>query len=139
MGPGSEESRNAVVNDGLVVFLYVGDLERSSAFYGGQLGLPLVLEQAHCRIYKVSDGGFVGVCLSGDRPTTPEGVIVTLVRDDVDEFCRELEERGVELEQTPAANDRFAIYHAFLRDPDGYLIEIQRFDNPTWSEPQSGR
>ena len=24
------------------------------------------------------------------------------------------------------------IYHCFLRDPNGYLIEIQRFLNPAW-------
>ncbi len=122
------------MNDALVVFIYVEDLDRSSAFYGDSLELPLVLEQAHCRIYRVSAGAFVGICESGDRPTTPEGVIITLVRDDVDGFCERLIERGIELEQLPAHNDRFAIYHAFLRDPDGYLIEIQRFDDPEWAD-----
>ena len=24
------------------------------------------------------------------------------------------------------------IYHFFLRDPDGYLIEVQRFLDPAW-------
>lgn len=123
------------MNDALVLFIYVEDLERSSTFYGDSLELPLVLEQAHCRIYKVSAGAFVGICQSGDRPTTPEGVIVTLVRDDVDAFCERLIERGIELEQAPAHNERFAIYHAFLRDPDGYLVEIQRFDDRGWAEP----
>ena len=123
------------MNDALVVFIYVDDLDRSTAFYEGALELPLVLEQAHCRIYRVSPGGFVGICRSGDRPTTPEGVIVTLVRDDVDEFCARLVEHGIALEQPPAPNERFAIYHAFLRDPDGYLVEIQRFDDPGWGEP----
>jgi catechol 2,3-dioxygenase-like lactoylglutathione lyase family enzyme len=123
------------VNDALVVFIYVEDLDRSSAFYGDALGLPMVLEQAHCRIYQASATGFVGVCRSGDRPTTPAGVIVTLVRDDVDEFCDRLIAAGIELEQAPAPSERFAIYHAFLRDPDGYLVEIQRFDDPVWAEP----
>ena len=123
------------LNDALVVFVYVDDLDRSSAFYHGVLGLPLVLEQAHCRLYKVAEGGFVGICQSGDRPTTPDGVVVTLVRDDVDEFCARLVERGIELEQPPTKNERFAIYNAFLRDPDGHLIEVQRFDDPRWGEP----
>jgi catechol 2,3-dioxygenase-like lactoylglutathione lyase family enzyme len=123
------------VNDALVIFIYVEDLDRSSTFYGEGLELPLVLEQAHCRIYRVSKGGFVGICRSGDRPATPEGVTITLVRDDVDEFCVRLVSRGIELEQSPSHNERFAIYHAFVRDPDGYLIEIQRFDDPDWAEP----
>jgi catechol 2,3-dioxygenase-like lactoylglutathione lyase family enzyme len=123
------------MNDALVLFIYVADLDHASAFYGETLELPLVLEQAHCRIYQVSTAGFVGVCQSGDRPTTPQGVIVTLVRDDVDEFCERLVAKGIALEQSPAHNDRFAIYHAFLRDPDGYLIEIQRFDDAEWAQP----
>lgn len=123
------------MNDALVVFIYVDDLDRAAAFYGATLELPLVLEQAHCRIYRVAATGFVGICRRGDRPATPEGVIVTLVRDDVDEFCNRLVARGIRLEQAPAHNDRFAIYHAFLRDPDGYLIEIQRFDDSEWAGP----
>lgn len=125
------------LSDALVVFLYADDIDRSSEFYHDVLGLPLVLEQAHCRLYKVSEGGYVGVCASGDRPTTPDGIVVTLVRDDVHEFCAGLVERGIELEQPPAQNERFAIYNAFLRDPDGHLVEIQRFDDRAWSEPIS--
>jgi catechol 2,3-dioxygenase-like lactoylglutathione lyase family enzyme len=121
------------MNEALITFIYVDDLERSHRFYGEELALPLVLEQAHCRIYRVSAAGFIGVCASGDRPTTPQGVIITLVRDDVDAYCAELAARGVELEKPPTANERFAIYHAFLRDPDGYLIEVQRFDDPHWA------
>ena len=122
-------------NDALVVFLYVDDLERSSRFYGELLGLPLVLDQGSCRLFEVATGGYLGVCGSGDRPTTPDGVIVTIVREDVDGFCAELVARGVQLEDGPKTNERFAIYHAFLRDPDGYLVEIQRFGAPDWSEP----
>ena len=127
------------MNDALVVFVYVDDLDRSSRFYGKGLGLPLVLEQAHCRIYRVAGSGFIGVCQSDDRPTTPEGVVLTLVRDDVDGLCSRLVEHGIELEQPPQANDRFRIYHAFVRDPDGHMVEIQRFDDPDWSQPLEDR
>lgn len=33
-------------------------------------------------------------------------------------------------------NPRYAIYHCFLRDPSGYLIEIQRFEDPRWAPPR---
>ena len=125
------------MNDALITFVYVDDLDRSDAFYRHGLGLELVTEQPVCRIYRVTDSGFLGVC-AHDRPVTPEGVIITLVRDDVEDFCAALGARGVELEQPPAHSDRFGITHAFLRDPDGYLVEIQRFDDPTWSEPLGG-
>jgi catechol 2,3-dioxygenase-like lactoylglutathione lyase family enzyme len=40
--------------------------------------------------------------------------------------------RGVAIEKPPAANPEFEIYHFFFRDPNGYLLEIQRFDDPRW-------
>ena len=122
------------MHDALVTFLYVSDLDRSDAFYRGALGLEVVTEQPVCRIYRVAAGGFLGVCVH-DRPVSPEGIIVTLVRDDVDAYCAELAERGVEFEKPPTHNERFGIYQAFIRDPDGYLVEIQRFDDPDWSAP----
>ena len=34
---------------------------------------------------------------------------------------------GVRVEQAPARNERFGIYNALVRDPDGYLVELQTF------------
>jgi hypothetical protein len=47
-----------------------------------------------------------------------------------------LKARGVALEAPPATKETFNIYHFFLRNPDGYLIEVQRFLDPAW--PASG-
>lgn len=54
----------------------------------------------------------------------------TLVTRKVDEWHRHLEEKGITIEQPPTHNPRYNIYHLFLRDPNGYLIEIQRFNHP---------
>ena len=118
--------------DGLVTFLPVADIERAGGFYRDVLGLDLVVDQGVCRIYRVSTDGFLGVCehLEGGRR---DGVIVTLVTDDVDGWCAQIEERGGVLESQPEANERFGIYHAFLRDPDGNRLEIQRFDDQRWA------
>ena len=32
----------------------------------------------------------------------------------------------------PVMNATYNIYHFFMRDPDGYLVEIQRFLDPNW-------
>lgn len=120
--------------DAFITFVYVNDLDRSDDFYRRVLGLTLVTEQAVCRIYRASGSGYLGICAQ-DRPTTPDGLILTLVRDDVEGFCTDLEAAGAVFEQAPQHNDRFGITHAFLRDPDGHLIEIQRFDDPAWSDP----
>jgi catechol 2,3-dioxygenase-like lactoylglutathione lyase family enzyme len=120
------------MNDALITFIYVDDLRRSDDFYRRDLGLTPVTDQTVCRIYRISGSGFLGVCTT-DRPVTPEGLIITLVRQDVEAFCERLVANGVVLEQSPTHNPRFGITHAFLRDPDGHLIEIQRFDDPDWS------
>jgi catechol 2,3-dioxygenase-like lactoylglutathione lyase family enzyme len=114
-----------------ITFLYVEDLERSDRFYSGLLGLPLVVDQGGCRVFRVAGEAYLGVC---ERPgrSQPDGLIVTLVSDDVDGWHRRLAAAGVLVEQAPADNDTYRLYHAFYRDPDGYLVEIQRFWDPDW-------
>jgi catechol 2,3-dioxygenase-like lactoylglutathione lyase family enzyme len=38
----------------------------------------------------------------------------------------------------PAFNADFRIYHCFFPDPNGYLLEIQRFDDPAWRADDAG-
>ena len=122
-----------------VTFLYVKDLEISERFYGGVLGLELVLNQGLARIYRIGSGNaFLGICLSSavqqapppDR--APLGVIVTFMTNDVDGAYAALRAKGVPFEKTPAINTTYNIYNCFFRDPDGYLLEIQNFLSPDW-------
>lgn len=122
------------VFEGLVTFCYVADLGRTARFYEDVLGLTLALDQGPCRIYRVRERAYVGFCTRDDAPR-PDGVILTFVTPDVDRVCAELEARGAALEGRPKVNEAFCIYHAFLRDPDGYLLEIQRFEDPSWPGP----
>lgn len=124
--------------DQQVTFLYTRDLDAASAFYGDTLGLSLVLDQGACRIYQASPDGFVGVCTCSEtRPSSPEGVIVTLVTQDVDGWYERLKEKGVPFDTPPLDNPKFNIRHCFLRDPDGYQIEIQCFRDSAWPKPTS--
>ncbi|WP_334780974.1 VOC family protein [Nostoc sp.] len=50
------------------------------------------------------------------------------IEQQVDEWFEYLRERSVEFEKPPTLNEKYNIYHCFLRDPSGYLIEIQRFE-----------
>lgn len=113
--------------DSQITFLYVEDLERSAAFYGELLGLELVRDQGACLIYRVTPSAYIGVC--SHRPPEPGGVILTLVADDVDRWAARLAEAGIDIDG-PHANERFELYHCFVSDPDGHLVEIQRFDQP---------
>jgi catechol 2,3-dioxygenase-like lactoylglutathione lyase family enzyme len=122
--------------DQLVMFLYTRDLDKSAAFYNETLELPLVLDQGGCRIYQTSPEGFLGVCrCSEERPSNPGGVIVTLVTDDVDGWYERLKAKGIAFDTAPAEKAEYNIYHCFLRDPDGYQIEIQSFRDPAWPRP----
>jgi catechol 2,3-dioxygenase-like lactoylglutathione lyase family enzyme len=117
--------------DQQVVFLPTSDLERADHFYRELLGLRLVLDQGVCRIYRTGPHAFVGVCqhLAADSAA---GVIVTLVSDDVDGWYQRLLAAGVSIDEPPTRNQKFGIYHVFVHDPDGNVLEIQRFEDPTW-------
>lgn len=117
--------------DACISFLRVRDLAVTAHFYEQVLGLDLALDQGRCRIYRVSADGYLGFC-QGEAPAVKEGIILTLVTGDVDAFHRRWSENGVQFEKAPAFNPEFRIYHCFLRDPDGYLLEVQRFEDAAW-------
>jgi catechol 2,3-dioxygenase-like lactoylglutathione lyase family enzyme len=117
--------------DALITFLPVADLERTHAFYNGVLGLPLALDQGSCRIYRVAGGGFVGFCAKDGAGAVP-GIIVTLVTDDVDAWHARVTEAGLETDGAPRLNPQYDIYHFYTTDPDGWAVEVQRFEDPRW-------
>lgn len=122
-----------------VTFLYTADMDRAKAFYEGVLDLACVLVQrGGCRIYRTGRDSFLGICTAREgRATEPRGVILCLVDQDVEGWADRLKARGAVLEKEPTRNPDFAITHLFLRDPDGYLIEIQRFEDPDWPGPNA--
>jgi len=122
-----------VIFDSHITFLSTIDLETTARFYENKLGLNLTLDQGLCRIYKVAGESYLGFCQNDKLPPTA-GMIITLVADDVDSFCDQLIEKGVVPEKHPVFNPDYNIYHAFFRDPNGYLIEVQRFEDPRWND-----
>jgi hypothetical protein len=40
----------------------------------------------------------------------------------------------VEIETSPRHNPQYQIYQMFLRDPNGYRVEVQRFEDPRWQD-----
>ena len=118
-----------------ITFLDTDDLARTADFYERILGLRLARDQGACRIYHVCGGAYLGFCRRGDAsPVAPRGAaavaVLTLITDQVDEWCARLEAQGVEIVKPPADNPPYRIYNAFARDPNGYLVEIQRFWEP---------
>ena len=120
------------VFDAQITFCSTRSLAETARFYEEALGLPLALDQGACRIYRVTDRAFIGFC-EHLEPARNAGIILTLVTDDVDGWHARLAAQDVVFEKAPALNPRFKIYNCFLRDPNGYLIEIQRFEDPRWT------
>ena len=114
-----------------VCFFHTADLSATDAFYRDVLGLPLTLDQGACRIYQVAPTGFIGFC-THRNPASTDGIIITLVTTDVEARYASLVARGVVFEKPLTFNAKFNITQAFLRDPNGYLVEIQRFEDPAW-------
>jgi catechol 2,3-dioxygenase-like lactoylglutathione lyase family enzyme len=110
-----------------ITFIYVSELDRSASFYGHLLDLELVRDQGACLIYRVAGDAYIGVC--DHRVAEPGGVILTLVTDEVDHWADRLKAAGYTVDG-PSTSERFALYHCFVHDPDGHLVEIQRFDDP---------
>jgi len=118
--------------DAQITFCYTQDLAATAQFYEEIMSLPLMLNQGTCRIYRVAREAYLGFCQRTDAGR-PDGVILTLVTDDVDGWHRRLTAQGVPCEKAPVFNPTYKIYQAFFRDPNGYLIEIQRFEDPRWN------
>ncbi len=119
-----------------VNFYYTRDLPKTAEFWEELVGLPLVLDQGTCRIYRVSRDGYLGFCERSGQVVDAADAIVTLVTEKVDEVVDKLKGKGLQFEKDPCFNPTYNIYHAFFRDPNGLLIEVQRFEDPRW--PKTG-
>lgn len=118
--------------DEQITFLSVGDLAASIRFYNGLLGLQLVLDQDDCRIFRVTSTSYIGICAREDRVPRND-VMITLVTDRVDDTHEVLTAAGVPCDKPPQKYTKYNLYHAFYRDPDGHIIEIQQFLDPDWA------
>lgn len=115
-----------------ITWLYVADLEKSRTFYAEALGLAVILEQSSCCILQVSSTAYVGLCERPPPRETP-GLLLCFVVPDVSKAAARMLEAGAVLDTPPQHNPTYAITHAFLRDPDGHRLEVQRFDDPMWN------
>jgi len=115
-----------------ITFLYTSNLVETARFYEDILDLKLALDQGSCRIYATAAHAYLGICERANAKIDSSAVIFTLVTQDVDGWYEKLREKDIGFEKPPELNTRYQIYHCFLRDPNGYLIEIQRFEDPRW-------
>jgi catechol 2,3-dioxygenase-like lactoylglutathione lyase family enzyme len=116
----------------LVGFVGVSDLDRTHAFYGGVLGLPLVESSGFANVYDA--GGTPLRVTRVDEPAAAGYTVLGWAVSDIAGTIGALEERGVAFERFPgmeqdengawAAPDGSRI--AWFRDPDGNILSLQQ-------------
>jgi len=116
--------------DKQITFLHAENMVENKKFYSEILGLELIRDQGSCLIFQVTNSAYLGFCEHIEPIAPGRKIILTLVTNDVDSLYMDLVGKNVEIVEPPKANPKFQIYHFFIKDPDGYWVEIQRFDNP---------
>jgi len=125
---------------GTITFIYSQSTDESRRFYAEGLGLPVRSDKGAVVFYALpGDAASLGVVRQGlSAASTPpcsakaagrDTVMLCLLTESVDTVLRRAGALGhsVQVVQEPRINQAFGIYNALLRDPDGYLVELQQF------------
>jgi catechol 2,3-dioxygenase-like lactoylglutathione lyase family enzyme len=106
-----------------IVFLSTERLREIIEFYTSRLGMKVWLVQEDCTILQY-DNMMIGFCQRDHADT--EGII-TFWYDTKGEVDAKYSELGDVAEGSPCENEKYRIYHFFLRDPEGRALEVQKF------------
>jgi predicted enzyme related to lactoylglutathione lyase len=116
--------------NGLITFFYYDNLERAAQFYEEIMGFELTIDQGWAKIFKVAENAFMG-CVDGDigyhKPSPDKPVMLTVIANDPDAWYQHFKKHGIETLNTPQDNDELNVRMFLLKDPEGYIIEIQKF------------
>ena len=116
----------------LITFLTTDKFDETKSFLEDILEFPLTLDQAHCRIYKISPGAFVGICRCDEPMPEAKRVTISIQTHDVDGWYQKITREGLATDGTPRWNERYGIYHFFTWDPNGFSYEFQEFRIEGW-------
>jgi catechol 2,3-dioxygenase-like lactoylglutathione lyase family enzyme len=116
-----------------ITFLYYKDLTAAQHFYEEIMGFELAEDQGWAKIYRVSGNAFVGLVdetRGSLKVQENSAVMLTLVSDDVRGWYEYLREKDVEFVREFGISEEIQIEYFFIRDPGGYIIEIEKFLKP---------
>jgi len=115
---------------GLVTFFYYKDLNRAADFYQRVMGFKLVQDQRWAKLFQVAENAYMG-CVDGNvgyhKPSDAKPVMLTVVVEDPDAWYRHFQSLGVETINEPHDDKELNLRIFLLRDPEGYVIEMQKF------------
>ncbi|MBN2334556.1 VOC family protein [Candidatus Bathyarchaeota archaeon] len=118
---------------GLLTFFYYKDLAAAAKFYEEVMGFKLVQDQRWAKIFMAAENSYMG-CVDGNvgyhKPSDDKPVMLTVVVDDPDAWYTHFKRHGVETLSEPHDDEELKLRIFLLRDPEGYVIEIQKFLEP---------
>ena len=104
----------------------VHDIPRATAFYRYVLGIPFLFDAPNLAFFQCGEVRLMLTLPSAPELDHPASPIYYRV-DDIHAAYDGLRERGVTFEREPQAahrTDRFELWLAFFRDPDGNLLAL---------------
>ena len=112
----------------LITFIYYRDLQKGIDFYENFLGFPMEIDQGFCKIYRISEAGYIGIVdetkgMHNWNEIKP--VQLCLRVPDVEAFYAYCKEADVEGLSEMFVNQEIKIKAFVFNDPEGYQIEIQ--------------
>ena len=114
--------------DKMITFLYYKDLEKGIDFYQNVLGFSMIIDQGWCKIYQISDSGYLGIVdeAKGMQNWHKDKTVQICIRvPEVApwyEYCRELAPPNL---SEMFISDELKIKAFVFDDPEGYQIEFQ--------------
>lgn len=115
-------------SDLLIAFIYYKKLQKGIDFYQNTLGFTLAIDQGWCKIYQISESGYLGIVDEerGMQNWHADKTVQICIR--VPEvmpwydYCSDLALPNL---RGPFVNDALKIKAFVFDDPEGYQVEFQ--------------
>lgn len=108
-----------------IIFFKTKELNKIRRFYIERIGMEIWLEQADCVIFKHGNL-LLGFCQRDECDT--QGII-TFFYENTDQVYDMYKKFRLEALSEPIVNEKYNIYHFFIKDPEERLVEFQTFLN----------
>ncbi len=115
---------------GLITFLPYRNLEAATHFYRETMGLTLEIDQGFAKILRVGEDAYIGLIdakRSVVKLSEEKSVALTILVSNVDEWFQYLIKHEIPTVSEPHDVPEIGIRLFLLKDPEGYIVEIQHF------------
>ncbi|MDO5980346.1 VOC family protein [Flavivirga spongiicola] len=119
------------------LLFYYKDLTKATQFYTNTLGLELVADHKTSKVVRIANDSFltlVDASEGGAYSNKPKTVALAFVTDQVEAWFHYLKKKDIQIKHTYKPVDGKP-YHSFvMSDPEGYLLEFEKFNQHPQNE-----